>query len=223
MNADLVLPEPNNFIAENLSVERVIVETPALNAMIITENDKMRLWHKKDDTFFVPKVNVLFEMKSPLAYQDVLCCVLTRLYVELLKDALIEFSYYAELAGLEYSLENTTDGMTLSLNGFNEKMYLLLEKIIEKMKSAHFNEHQFKRMKERAAKQYKNWFMDSPHSHAMYFMTLMTQEKLYTTQEKIDVLSDVSLEDVLDFAPVLLSRLHIEGLVHGNMTESVTI
>lgn len=161
-----------------------------------------------------------------MAYQDVRSCVLTRLYSELLIDSLNEYSYYAELAGLEYFLNNTTDGLSLSFFGYNEKMHLLVEKVVEKMKAAQFTEQQFGMIKERViflflpqiAKKYKNWFQESPQEHAIYYMTLLTQEKLFTAQEKLNALEGIKLADVLDFSQSIFNALFVEGLIHGNVS-----
>lgn len=51
---------------------------------------------------------------SPFAYVDPLHCNMAYLYLELLKDSLNEYAYAAELAGLNYDLQNTIYGMYVS-------------------------------------------------------------------------------------------------------------
>nr|KAJ3423186.1 Insulinase (Peptidase M16) [Polyrhizophydium stewartii] len=222
-NAELHLPEPNSFIPEDFTVERVRIPKPATHPLIIADTPLIRLWHKRDDTFFVPKANAYFALTSPLAYESVLSCVLTRLFADLFKDALNEFSYYAEIAGLEYKLDNTVDGMTLTIHGYNDKIHVLLGKIGEKMKSFTVDESQFARIKERLAKSYKNFAIEAPHSHAIYYITLITQQRLFTHAEKLAVLGDITAADVQAFAPKLIERLHIQALVHGNVSKERAI
>lgn len=45
---------------------------------------------------------------------DPLHCNMAYLYLELLKDSLNEYAYAAELAGLNYDLQNTVYGMHVS-------------------------------------------------------------------------------------------------------------
>lgn len=52
---------------------------------------------------------------SPFAYVDPLHCNMAYLYLELLKDSLNEYAYAAELAGLNYDLQNTVYGMYVSI------------------------------------------------------------------------------------------------------------
>lgn len=141
--------------------------------------------------------------------------------MESVKDELNEFAYYAELAGLEYSLQNSTEGMLLSVFGYNDKMPVLLSSIFSKMRTCEFTESKFQRTKEMTIKSYKNWFQNSPHSHAMYYVNLLTQERLYTTQEKLDIISDMQLEDLQEFSKALLSSMFVEGFIHGNISSQV--
>ena len=81
-----------------------------------------RVWHKQDDEFLLPKANISFEFVSPLAYLDPHCCNMTYMFVHLFKDALNEYAYAAELAGLKWELTNTKYGMIVS----NYTIYLIL-------------------------------------------------------------------------------------------------
>ncbi|KAJ3035241.1 Insulinase (Peptidase M16) [Rhizophlyctis rosea] len=77
----------------------------------------------------------------------------------------------------------------------------------------------FKVMKEQLSRSYRNWAMDSPHQHAIYYVSHVTQERLWTHEEKLEALEDITPEMIQDFYPHLLSQLHVEGLAHGNLTE----
>ena len=51
---------------------------------------------------------------SPYAYMDPISTNLTYMFVTVFQDALTEYSYAAELAGLTYSVHNTIYGVTVS-------------------------------------------------------------------------------------------------------------
>ena len=57
---------------------------------------------------------VIDVVSSPYAYMDPLSANLTFMFVTLFKDALNEYTYDAELAGLGYSLSNTIYGLSVS-------------------------------------------------------------------------------------------------------------
>lgn len=52
---------------------------------------------------------------SPLAYLDPLHTNLLHMFAQLFRDALTEYTYAAELAGLTYCLSNTKYGLTVSV------------------------------------------------------------------------------------------------------------
>ncbi|KAI8825830.1 Metalloenzyme, LuxS/M16 peptidase-like protein [Fimicolochytrium jonesii] len=215
-NPELRLPARNEFIPEKFDVRKSERE-PLPHAEIIKDTSLTRMWHKKDDVFLVPKANVWFQLKSPMSYVTPLACTLTRVYTDLLKDALNEFSYYAEVAGLSYALENNTDGMVLILGGYNDKLPILLTKIVEKMKSLKVDPLRFKFICEQVCRSYKNWAMESPHQHAMYYISHLTQEKLWTHEEKLTELYGIKAEHIEEFYPHLLKHMYVEGLAHGNI------
>ncbi|KAI9204048.1 Metalloenzyme, LuxS/M16 peptidase-like protein [Polychytrium aggregatum] len=216
-NPDLHLPRMNEFIPESFDVDKLENVTVLKGAQIILETPLIRFWHKKDDTFWVPKGNVWFHLRAPLSYVTPRMCVLTRLYTDMLRDSLNELSYYAEVAGLSYDLDNNTDGLVLVIGGYNDKIGKLLEKIVEKMSNLKINPTRFKSVKEQLTRQYKNWDLEAPYQHSVYYLSYVTQECLWTSAEKLAALEDVTPDDVQSFFPNLLSEVFIEGLSHGNI------
>ncbi|KAG0345812.1 Insulinase (Peptidase M16) [Podila humilis] len=213
----LHLPAPNDFIPENFETNKVHTTTPLTTPVLLKHTPLARIWHKKDDVFWVPKVSMYFQLKSPLSYSSPSNNVKTQLYVNLLKDALNEYSYDADLAGLSYSLDTTVDGMILSVEGYNDKAHVLLHKVVEKMKNLEIDPERFRLIQDQMDRMYKNFKLEAPHQHAMYYMSYLTQEKLWTQEEKLAELKDLTPADIEAFYPTLLGRLHIEGLIHGNM------
>lgn len=69
---------------------------------------------------------LLMFSSSPFAYVDPLHCNMAYLYLELLKDSLNEYAYAAELAGLNYDLQNTIYGMYVSTQNEGESWRPLL-------------------------------------------------------------------------------------------------
>lgn len=57
-----------------------------------------------------------------------------RLYSDLVNDSLTEFSYDADLAGLSYTFSQHSTGLFISMNGYNDKMQVLVKHILEKVK-----------------------------------------------------------------------------------------
>ncbi|KAI9266092.1 Metalloenzyme, LuxS/M16 peptidase-like protein [Sporodiniella umbellata] len=219
-DAALVLPGQNAFLPTNFETHRVETETRSKRPNLIQNSPLLRLWHKKDDTFWVPRANVWILLRSPLAYASPASCVKARLYADLLKDSLNEYAYDAEVAGLCYNVENQLEGMLLALSGYNDKLPVLLEKVVQKMRHFHVDPERFKLIKEQLRRLYKNFALEPPYQHALYYQSYLTQDTMWTNAEKLSELEAITAQDIAVFYPTLLSHLHVESLVHGNVTQS---
>uniref|UniRef100_A0A8C5MX61 Insulin-degrading enzyme n=1 Tax=Leptobrachium leishanense TaxID=445787 RepID=A0A8C5MX61_9ANUR len=218
LNGKFKLPMKNEFIPTNfeiLPLEKDATPYPAL----IKDTAMSKVWFKQDDKFFLPKACLNFEFFSPFAYVDPLHCNMAYLYLELLKDSLNEYAYAAELAGLNYDLQNTIYGMYLSVKGYSDKQHILLKKIVEKMATFEIDEKRFEIIKEAYMRSLNNFRAEQPHQHAMYYLRLLMTEVAWTKDELKEALEDVTLPRLKAFIPQLLSRLHVEALLHGNITK----
>ncbi|KAG7462728.1 hypothetical protein MATL_G00187840 [Megalops atlanticus] len=218
LNGKFKLPMRNEFIPTNFEIYPLEKESPSFPTLI-KDTAMSKVWFKQDDKFFLPKACLNFEFFSPFAYVDPLHCNMAYLYLELLKDSLNEYAYAAELAGLNYDLQNTIYGMYLSVKGYNDKQHILLKKIIEKMATFEIDEKRFDIIKEAYMRSLNNFRAEQPHQHAMYYLRLLMTEVAWTKDELKEALDDVTLPRLKAFIPQLLSRLHIEALIHGNITK----
>ena len=131
------------------------------------------------------------------------------------------------------------------MDGYNHKLSILLAKVIFKMKNFHVDSKRFQVMKERHERMYRNFKMEAPTQHAMYWTTYMLQEKLWSNEEKleeiksnpIDIFLSVSLlrfqhcslyvdikeGDLSTFVQEFFNHFYIEGVIHGNVEEEVRL
>ncbi|CAO3593944.1 unnamed protein product [Absidia cylindrospora] len=214
---ELQLPEPNAFVPTNFETNKMDIAEPIKKPELIETNSRLRLWYKKDDTFWVPRANVWILFRNPLAYATPSNCVKTRLFTDILEDALNEYAYDAEVAGLCYNIENQLDGMLLAVGGYNDKLALLLETVIRKMCDIKIDKERFTLIKDQLRRSYKNFALEPPYQHALYYLSYFTQDKMWTTEEKLKELDAITAEDIQAFYPTILANLHLEALVHGNM------
>ncbi|CAJ0832866.1 6120_t:CDS:10 [Entrophospora sp. SA101] len=216
IDSELKLPLPNEFIPTNFEIKKQGIITPLKHPNLIKNTDLVRIWYKKDDTFWVPKVYIWFKIRSPLVYATPSNAVKTRLYLELIEDALNEYSYSAKIAELEYSLEYD-ENFYIYISGYNDKAVVLLEKILLKMKNYEVDSKRFDLYKEKLLREYHNTLYDTPYQTAMYYTYNLLSEKFWTNEEKLSALENIVSQDIQNFYPNLLNDLHVECLVHGNV------
>ncbi|KAF9981131.1 Insulinase (Peptidase M16) [Mortierella antarctica] len=216
---DLHMPVPNEYIPKDFETHRNPTPAPRLrNPVLIKHTPLVRIWHKKDDVFWIPKVNMYFRLNSPTAVSSPGNLVKSMLYVRLVNDVLNEEAYSAELAGLSYSLGSTIDGIVLKVEGYHDKANLLLEKIVFAMRTLQVDQDRFCRIKDQLQRSHRNIDLENPNRHASYYMTYLNQERMWTYLERLQELDKIdSVEEIHQFYGEMLARLHIEALIHGNM------
>ncbi|CAB3989452.1 insulin-degrading enzyme isoform X1 [Paramuricea clavata] len=218
LNEAFRMPKPNEFIATNFDIKPRTQEGKNVPE-IIKNCPFMKVWFKQDDTFFVPKSCAYFQITSPLAYRDPLHCNMNRLFVMLLKDSLTEYAYDAELAGLNYNVNVSIYGINLSVGGYNDKQDTFMLKILQRMTNFVVDSRRFEILKEKAKRTLRNFRAQQPHHHAIYYTSYILEELAWSNDELLDAMTDITEEVFKKFIVELLKRIHIEVLLHGNLTK----
>ncbi|KAG8937301.1 Insulinase (Peptidase M16) [Tulasnella sp. 418] len=214
---ELFLPGPNAFVPSKLEAEKKEVLEPLKRPLKILETPLSTLWYKKDDRFWVPKAYVNINIISPLASITARHNLATRLFADLVKDTLTEYAYDADLAGLSYSIANHAEGLSVSVAGYNDKLLVLLKVVLEKVKSFVVDEDRFAVLKEQLRQEYENMSMEQPYHLSDYYGRYLLAPRAWTPAEKLEELTLLTAADIQAHIPQLLSRVHIQALVHGNM------
>ncbi|CAI4219521.1 unnamed protein product [Parascedosporium putredinis] len=213
----LHLPHKNNFIPTKLDVEKKDVKEPATAPAVVRNDDLVRTWWKKDDTFWVPRANLIISCKNPVLFASVENTVKTRLYADLVRDALEEFSYDAELAGLDYNVGLDSRGLCFDLSGYNDKLPVLLEQVLKTVRDLEIKDDRFDIIKERLKRGYNNWELQSSYHQIGDYLYWLNSENGFIIEEYATELPNITSEALRFFKPQLLGQMHIEVYVHGNM------
>ncbi|KAK7206436.1 a-pheromone processing metallopeptidase Ste23 [Myxozyma melibiosi] len=214
---ELHLPGKNEFIATDFSVDKKEIEKPAKNPVLLRDGKDLKLWYKKDDSFWVPKANVYISLRNPITCATPANLVKGRLFMELVSDSLNAYAYDAAIAGLSYSVELAWDGISISAQGFNHKLPILLEKVIEELKDFKVDPERFKVFREQLQQEYKNTMLQTPYQQIGFYTSYLFSQTAFLTEEKLAELESVTAEDVQVFIPQVLRQFNAEILVHGNI------
>ncbi|KAF5253168.1 hypothetical protein FANTH_1922 [Fusarium anthophilum] len=214
----LHLPHKNRFIPTNLKVERKKVDKPALSPRVIRNDHIARTWWKKDDTFRVPRANVVVSLRTPLIYSSAENNVKAELFSNLVLDALKEYLYDAELTGLQYTVDLGSRGLFLDISAYNEKLPVVLEQVVTTMADLDIKEGRFEIARKRLIGKYNDWHLESPYDQiSSYTNWLNAPERNFITEELAAELPSVTLESVRLFQKQMLGQVFIEVYVHGNL------
>lgn len=214
---ELHLPHRNEFIPSKLTVEKKDVEIPLKAPKLIRNEEGIRTWWKKDDSFWVPRGNVFITLRNPLTSAVPANMVKSKLYTALVKDALVEYAYDAEIAGLDYELDAYMAGMGIDISGYNDKIVVLLEKVLLTMRDLEVKPDRFKVVKERLIRGYRNWDFQQPYHQVGEFTNWLGTDRGWLNEQYLAEIIDLTPEDISNFYPQLLRQIHLEILCHGNM------
>ncbi|KAL0458892.1 UNVERIFIED_CONTAM: Nardilysin-like [Sesamum latifolium] len=221
VDSSLHLPAKNDFIPRDFSIcaDKASCQfADASSPRCVLDEPYMKLWYKLDKTFKLPRANTYFRITLKGGYSNIRNALLTELFILLLKDELNEIIYQASVAKLESSVSLYGDKLELKLYGFNHKLSVLLSKVLAIAKSFSPKEDRFRVVKEDMERTLRNTNM-KPLNHSSYLRLQVLCQSFWDVEEKLCLLSDLSLADLRVFIPDLLSQLYIEGLCHGNLLE----
>ncbi|XP_075901317.1 nardilysin-like isoform X2 [Nelusetta ayraudi] len=217
LHPELHLPAENRFIATDFELKAS--DWPDSDVPVrIASTERGCLWYKKDNKFKIPKAYIRFHLISPLIQKSPENLVLMDLLVNVLAHNLAEPAYEADVAQLEYKLVAGEHGLVLRLRGFNHKLPLLLQLIVEHL--AHFSAQQgvFSMFSEQLRKTYYN-ILIKPDRLGKDLRLLVLEPHRWSVVQKLQALvKGLTLDDLLTFVTRLKEELYVEGLVQGNYT-----
>lgn len=215
--AELHFPHKNEFIPNRLEVEKKLVQEPLKTPKLIRNDEAVRIWWKKDDQFWVPKANVNIHFRTPMAHITPRAAVLTTIYRDLVNDALVEYSYDADISGLVYDFNNHSTGLSITVSGYNDKLHVLLEKVLVSIRDLEVREDRFKIVLDRMSRGFRNWNYGQPFHQVGTYSRWFRTEHAFMNDELAKELEGVTPQDVQQFFPQVLAQCHIEVLAHGNL------
>ena len=214
---ELHLPHKNEFVPSKLTVEKKEISETLKSPKLIRNDELVRTWWKKDDKFWVPRANVFVTLRNPLAAVLPSNSVKTRMFCQLVKDALGEYSYDAEIAGLGYDLGDYYVGIGVDVSGYNDKISVLLEKVLVTMRDLEVKPDRFQIVKERLLRGYRNWDFQQPYHQVGQFTSWLSSDKAWINEQYLAEAIHLTPEDIRSFYPQLLRQVHLEVLCHGNI------
>jgi insulysin len=224
LHPQLYLPPRNEFIPDDLSIRPVPEDAKDQKApKLIRDGPQSKLWFLQDSIFELPKGAVQLQIWSPESYSSPHNSTTTRIMAMLVQDALNEFSYNAQIAGLDYKIEFNPGGVLLVIMGFNQKIPVLLSKIISKLAHFDITQERFSVIKEKFLRDLINFAREPPHAHTSYFMMMCANHPRWGWEEQVNILKELELKHVAAFVPLFIKSSRLEWLIHGNFSQKEAV
>lgn len=218
ISTDFSLPLSNPYIVKDPKIHsfQAVVKQDKNTPDLIEKIDGLSVWFKQDSTFIVPKGYIYIGIDAPLTIKDSKHIAMTRLFVDLYSDAVIEQHYDAELAGIHYHLFSHQGGITLQLSGVSTKQDKLLEQLLISLVTENFIEEKFELFKKQLINHWHNAQTSKSISQLFSILSSTMQPKNPTSSSLANALEDTSFEEFIAFRKHLFDEITIEALMHGN-------
>lgn len=208
----LALPAANPFIPERLDLIAASAAVPAR----IDSAAPLEVWHQPDRDFEVPRATVRIDLRTPAA-ASARGQVLGNLYGRLVTDELNTYAYPARLAGLSYSLRGDRSGLSLSLGGFDDKLEVLLDVVLDTMVEIEPRPERFEHFRSELIRELRNELQRRPYERTMAELRRLLESHEYAIEQLIEAASAVSLDDLVRWQREALTEPGVLALLHGNL------
>ena len=210
-------PAANPFLPENLNV---VSDTVSVEPAILKDEKGLKLWYLHDNTFDVPKSDILINLTSSEATKTPENAALLSLYNTMLTRSLNEYGYPAREAGMHYSLSTSQTGLSISVSGFNDKQAELLNAITSAMTTFRVDSDIFTQEKRSLIQDLKNDAFRPPFRQVFSALRESLQPRNYSTDEWLAVVDGITEKKLTDYASQFLTNSHTEAFFHGNVKQS---
>jgi insulysin len=206
----LHLPEPNPFVPDDVSLLPV-------QPVLLEQDAGVTLYYAQDTEFRRPKVALFLHVLSPVAYDSARSATLSALYAAVVQDQLNEVAYPALMAGLQSSLSSTRQGLVVTVAGYSDSAFRMLEVMSSAMRGG-LDPAAFARVKERMSQGLRNFPLGQSYAVGSEFSRRISLQHYVTPAATLAALESLTLEDLQAHVDALFARTHVEALCAGNLT-----
>ncbi|MBP5981656.1 MAG: insulinase family protein [Halomonas sp.] len=211
--SELTLPEPNPFIASDLTLLEGQDERPS----ILIDTPSFHAWHMQDARFNTPSVEWRLSLQYPDASYSPEEVVLTQLLAGWLNDSLNESLYPAWLAGQSFSAYPHARGMTLSFSGWRDGQTPLIEQAIDQLKTADISESTFERVRYQLEREWRNAPQSSLSGQASRTLGEALLAPQWSTHELLAASQHLERSHLENFRKRFLGGLYADAMAVGNL------
>lgn len=220
----VTLPPPNPFIADKLILKPLATTNQSATAnnkpTLLVNDGGLHLWFLQDALYRLPKATINIDVQTPRADDNALDAVKTELLVRVLRENLNEFSYPAALAGLGYEIGRNGRGITIGVQGFDQKQSVLLEQLLKALQQPQLDTATFARVKHELRRELQDNNKRPPYELLLADIGNVLIKSRRPDAELLQQIDRVDLQQMRQFARDVLAPININMLVYGNFVEA---
>jgi hypothetical protein len=126
------------------------------------------------------------------------------LFAALIKDQLAEYAYPAKLGGVDYEFQANSRGFELSISGFSSRQNILLNKIVNAVARAQFNEERFNNLKQELLRELRNREKNLAYQVMLQQVPVLQLDPHWSNQALVDALEPLQFSAFTRFGQHML-------------------
>jgi insulysin len=214
MVAGLRYPAPNPFIPDELEL---LGNDPRTEPYLLIDDERGLFWFEQDKTFRLPKARVSLLLLSDDINQSPRNRVLATLYVRAITESLNEWNYPVLEAGLSASVDDDARGIRLRFNGYSQRIPALMRSFAARLDEITIEENAFAAIRDELAREFQNNAFDQSFWQTFYEYNWIKSPRAIHRKTYMDLVQEITLDEVKAFAATVLDRASIEGVGYGNL------
>ncbi|XP_037722249.1 nardilysin [Drosophila subpulchrella] len=217
---ELQFPQPNPFVTTDFTLHWVEAGKPHVSRSpkALIRNDLCELWFRQDNIFQLPDGYINLYFITPLVRESVKHYMLGVLYTYLVEFTIAEQLYPALEAGLTYGLYIGDKGLVMRVSGYNEKLPLLVEIMLNVMQTIELDMDQVNSFKDLKKRQIYNALINGRTLNLDLRLSVLENQR-FSMISKYEAIDAIALDDIKNFKDNFHKKMYIKGLMQGNFTE----
>lgn len=217
---ELHYPQPNPFVTTDFKIHWVESGKPHVSRSpkALIRNDLCELWFRQDNIFKLPDGYINLYFITPLVRESVKQYMLGVLFTYLVEFRMAEQLYPALEAGLTYGLYIGDKGLVMRVSGYNEKLPLLVEIILNMMQTIELDIGQVNAFKDLKKRQIYNALINGKSLNLDLRLSIL-ENKRFSMISKYESVDDITMDDIKSFKENFHKKMYVKGLIQGNFTE----
>jgi nardilysin len=218
----LHLPPPNPFIATDFTIKPPPPEPQKKYPLVVSEDERHKLWFFQDTEFSLPRAFVCLILENPVHKISARNAVLVEMLVELLSLNMSGTIYNAEVALLEYACSVENRGVSIKVNGLNEKLPSLFKMVVDSVASFSTTQGDFDMIKEGLRRSYRNSDLD-PETFCRSTRLRVLLPQYWSSSQRDSEIDALTIQDLMELLEQYRAHMFAEMLIQGNMTPEVMV
>jgi secreted Zn-dependent insulinase-like peptidase len=209
--AGFALPKPNRFMP---STTALLPERP----MALINEPGLQLFYAQDTEFQRPSTTLIMRFVPVRETATADNMAKLRLLDMTLSDALSASLGDAELAGVEFKTELSTEGYKVTVTGFGDSPARFAQYFAQQLRAYTPSPQRFDAVKELALRSIKSYAQTEAYQLARDRRDAMTREFFFLPSEQQGASESATFAKVQDFASRYFAKGRLEMLIHGNLS-----